>query len=327
MTQSPTPGPLSAEDWLTIDTAPKDGSHFESQDRDHYGDRVFEGTHWYVHPSVTGWNTDDLDCGDYEFEPTHWRPSRLAPTAPVEASGSERDTSDAIDLLVRSKVALQGHIDAIQIAKRDGGASVQPITECVNGLPEIVRWLDAGQFEIEAAFEDYENSLKAALRPLALGGQHSGGEGCRGCGHVGSAPKDRIACCPDGKRYDTTPARAEALDEGAAGEAKERLREQVVRWADAMRRVPGTSINSPSRMEPDHLLRRVAADILTVLDHPSPPPADEDRVREVLEEAHSYLEVLHSITANATTRSSVWKVIKRVREALKSTAAKEGEKS
>lgn len=66
-------------------------SHFDAQDRDHYGDRVFGGTHWYVHPSVTGWNTDDFDCGDYEFEPTHWRPKSLAPTAPVEASGSERE--------------------------------------------------------------------------------------------------------------------------------------------------------------------------------------------------------------------------------------------
>ncbi len=57
-----------------ISTAPKDGTKFVSQDRVNYGEREFKGTHWYVHPSVTGWNTDDLDCGDYEWEPTHWHP-------------------------------------------------------------------------------------------------------------------------------------------------------------------------------------------------------------------------------------------------------------
>lgn len=30
---------------------------------------------------------------------------------------------------------------------------------------------------------------------------------CKGCGHVGPVPADKIACCPDGKRYDPTPTR------------------------------------------------------------------------------------------------------------------------
>lgn len=44
--------------------------------------------------------------------------------------------------------------------------------------------------------------------------------------------------------------------------------------------------------------------------------ARADRLAKALGEAHGYLEVLHSATNNATTRSSVWKVIKRVRAAL-----------
>lgn len=62
-------------DFQPIASAPKDGTKFVSQDRTNYGEREFADTYWYVHPSVTGWNTDDLDCGDYEWEPTHWRPA------------------------------------------------------------------------------------------------------------------------------------------------------------------------------------------------------------------------------------------------------------
>ena len=65
--------------WRPIEAAPKDGTNFDSQDRTNYGKRVFTKTHWYVHPSVQGWVTDEIDCGDYEFEPTHWRPSALRP--------------------------------------------------------------------------------------------------------------------------------------------------------------------------------------------------------------------------------------------------------
>ncbi len=97
-----------------------------------------------------------------------------AKSPPVEASGSERDTSNAIDLLVQSKAALQGHIDAIQAGKQAAGIGQpvgqrNPILDCINALPEIVRSLDAGQFEIEAAFESYEDSLQAALRAQPSG--------------------------------------------------------------------------------------------------------------------------------------------------------------
>lgn len=56
--------------WMPIETAPRDGSEFEAW----YNGEVYV-TRWYVHPSVQGWITDEFDCGDYEFEPTLWRPS------------------------------------------------------------------------------------------------------------------------------------------------------------------------------------------------------------------------------------------------------------
>lgn len=62
-------------EWRPIETAPKDGKRFESQDRGNYGHRVFTDTYWYVHPSVQAWVTAEIDCCDYEFEPSHWRPS------------------------------------------------------------------------------------------------------------------------------------------------------------------------------------------------------------------------------------------------------------
>ena len=67
--------PAADDGWRPIESAPKDGTKFSSQDRGNYGRRVFNNTYWYVHPSVAGWITDDLDCGDYEFEPTHWKPA------------------------------------------------------------------------------------------------------------------------------------------------------------------------------------------------------------------------------------------------------------
>lgn len=62
------------EDWQPIETAPKDGTKFQSQDRTNYKRRTFKDTYWYIHPAVQGWITDEIDCADYEFEPTHWRP-------------------------------------------------------------------------------------------------------------------------------------------------------------------------------------------------------------------------------------------------------------
>lgn len=41
--------------------------------------------HWYVHPSVQGWVTPELDCNDYEFKPTLWRPLDDPPTSGFES--------------------------------------------------------------------------------------------------------------------------------------------------------------------------------------------------------------------------------------------------
>lgn len=63
--------------WQDMSTAPKDGMCFDSQDRTNYKRRVFRDTYWYVHPAVQGFVTKEIDCTDYEFEPTHWRPASL----------------------------------------------------------------------------------------------------------------------------------------------------------------------------------------------------------------------------------------------------------
>lgn len=58
------------EGWQDISTAPKDGSHFTVL----IGDQEFD-CFWYVHPAVSGWCSDDLDCNDFEFNPTLWKPT------------------------------------------------------------------------------------------------------------------------------------------------------------------------------------------------------------------------------------------------------------
>ena len=55
----------------SIDTAPRDGSSFEAFDPA-FG---WVECHWYVHPSVQGWVSDEIDCNEYEFSPRSWRPS------------------------------------------------------------------------------------------------------------------------------------------------------------------------------------------------------------------------------------------------------------
>lgn len=72
-------------EWRPIETAPKDGTRFDSQDRGNYGHRVFTNTYWYVHPSVQAWVTAEIDCCDYEFEPSHWRPT---PPAKADRGGA-----------------------------------------------------------------------------------------------------------------------------------------------------------------------------------------------------------------------------------------------
>lgn len=313
-----------------------------------------------------------------------------APTAPVEASGSERDTSDAIDLLVRSKAALQGHIDAIQAGKQASeiGQPVgqpNPILECINGLPEIVRWLDAGQFDIEAAFEDYEDRIDAALRPQPSGETREQAvmvcPQCEGEGHYADGV-DEAACSEQCTRcagngwivdlallssrplalggqqgdsetlrvlldnlviaqtlskdirqkatdeacsylYDrrTTPARAEAQDEGAAGDSAIALARRCTQTI-AAQHGPDSDFANGARMVLAALICAPA------LDHPSPPPAaDADRVRIAVEAFLKAEDEARDRLREAGTPLPSTPEVDALREALaalKSTAAKEG---
>ena len=79
---------------------------------------------------------------------------------------------------------------------------------------EAVGWITIFKHHLGAS------SLHEVVKEYIIQHAHpslGGGEACKGCGHVGPVPQDRVSCCPDGKRYNTL-ARAEALDEGAAGE-------------------------------------------------------------------------------------------------------------
>ena len=46
-------------------------------------------------------------------------------------------------------------------------------------------------------------------------------ERCNGCGHVGPVPKDKISCCPDGRRYDLAPEGGAVLDARAVATREE----------------------------------------------------------------------------------------------------------
>ena len=166
-------GRPDADGWLNIDTAPKDGSRFESQDRTNYKRRVFTNTYWYVHPAVQGFVTEEIDCTDYEFEPTHWRPVSLAPTAPVEASGSERDTAVSIlQAAVRSfdggdTTNLNGVLDDILDALRP-----QPSEETREAVARIVDPEAWALFD-RGLFPDLMPSRKTADAILARQGIHA----------------------------------------------------------------------------------------------------------------------------------------------------------
>lgn len=75
----------------------------------------------------------------------------------VESQHSSGEGLDAVEPLRRSIADLKRHIDAVQAAKRNRGPG-DTITDCINDLPAIVRALEASEFEIEAAFEAYEDA-------------------------------------------------------------------------------------------------------------------------------------------------------------------------
>lgn len=68
-----------ADGWLPIETAPKDGSEFLAWPCNTEKGAVVAKAYWYAHPSVQAWTTYEIDCGDYDFSPTHWRPLPATP--------------------------------------------------------------------------------------------------------------------------------------------------------------------------------------------------------------------------------------------------------
>jgi len=84
----------------------------------------------------------------------------LYPRAQPQAREEAQPMADAVEPIEQAITTLKGHIAAIQAGKQDGGSSTL-ITDCINGLPEIVRWIEIGLFNVEAAFEQYEDTPPA----------------------------------------------------------------------------------------------------------------------------------------------------------------------
>ena len=82
----------------------------------------------------------------------------------LKAERAKRLEGDAVEPIERAIKALKRDITSIQDAKKRGGSGAS-LTDCINRLPEIVRWLESGVFNVEAAFEQYEDA--ADLRTQA----------------------------------------------------------------------------------------------------------------------------------------------------------------
>lgn len=163
---------------------------------------------------------------------------RLAPTAPVEASGSERDgpevgedavakilapylptinsTPDLLsilydaDLMPEQTVTVRGAICVVAVCEAYKAAiRPQPSGETREQLAAIMQRNIITNEDGGFSFHDLKaaDEILSLIRPAPVGG-----EGCKGCGHVEPVPDGKIACCPDGKRYATTPPTDPRLD-------------------------------------------------------------------------------------------------------------------
>jgi len=72
-------GKMVADGWLPIETAPKDGTEFLAWPCNTENGVIVVKSYWYVHPSIQAWITDEIDCGDFDFSPTHWHPLPASP--------------------------------------------------------------------------------------------------------------------------------------------------------------------------------------------------------------------------------------------------------
>jgi len=321
-TQAPTPGPLTAEDWASLADLHtlKGWLHGVSLTPD-WNDVVADG-------GVTVAMVVQQEAGQMASRVGRVIDNfRLAPTAPVEASGSEREA------VAQALGSQRGHPDPWPTDFYDADAALKALTALrpqPSGETREVSGHDAHTFLIEfanaitgatleqridhlQAFSARLNALLSA-RPLALGGQHSCGEGKRvrhkkrgteytiiGVGRAQGELSDEDpvvlyrgdadgglwvrhqAEFSDGRfEYITTPARAEAQDEGAAGEAVEDKPWPDTPLANALHDhfVWTYGLNQEEASES-------AGDILDIIDKhtapPSPTPAaDADRVLQDL---------------------------------------------
>ncbi len=229
---------------------------------------------------------------------------RLSPTAPVEASGSEdlarkltairdkflmptpdKDFTDYA-IITRCIEALRPQRGETREIVEEWAAMARratPPTGC------LLRYVPISEGEI--------NAIEALLsaRPLALGGQHSGGEWrCEDCG---AQADEWFDCCKN-------PARAEAQDEGAAGEPV-----AYRQWCQSDKPHQGGWWQLIDKHDGDHAIATGGGKSLRPLyAHPSPTPsADADRVRiavEALEPFAAFAQV-----AEAKSRMALGKVL------------------
>lgn len=93
------------------------------------------------------------------------------PAAPVAQQGDGESGTDDLHAAI---VRLRTHVQAVQVVKKIAGTApvvTNPIIDCINDLPAIIRALEAAEFQIEADFERYEDAApvtppREAWRPI-----------------------------------------------------------------------------------------------------------------------------------------------------------------
>lgn len=105
----------------------------------------------------------------------HDEMARFTAPPPAAVVSPTRDTSDAIEGLVRAINLVGQHIQAVQRNKILVDAGKEPenlhaIIDAMNALPGVLAELRAAESDIEAAFEAYEDRLDALASPPPIAG-------------------------------------------------------------------------------------------------------------------------------------------------------------
>ena len=261
----------------------------------------------------------------------------LAPTAPVEASGSERERlievvlsfPETVDLPTQRAEDLANEVlDALR--PQPSGETREQCAACSRG--EVTHFSTDDGFWVEittSAGGANEHGLNGWFETL----EH----------YPDGSTKRREYVATDSPALSTTPARAEAQDEGAAGKREQAIKELIAGYAvmhEVICFMAGTSgaagrwyyekANAAfEKVKPLHVFGN---DLAT---HPSPTPAaDADRVRiavEALEKARDRINVTRGPMGSFYRTESSAEALYEAKvavgiglSALKSTAAKEG---